>query len=254
MVRPAFFAVLAFVALSRAQGQEGAPVFEVASVKFATTGQYGVDFRVYPGGRLSVRDMGLGQIILRAFQIKRYQLSGGPVWLWDYGLEACYDIEAKAAADASREQVMAMLRTLLAERFRLKTHREAHEGTVYSLEVGKGGPKLKESTADTSWVRLMRNTPPELPGVSYTIRAQKASMPYLAEQLGSMGISRPILDRTGLKGEYDFKIDYAIDDNPETGPSIFSAIQEQLGLKLEAGKGPVETLVIESVDRIPTGN
>ncbi len=124
---------------------------------------------------------------------------------------------------------------------------------MYILVVAKGGPKLKESTAQESYVRLYRNTPPELPGVSYTIGAQKVTMAMFADRLADMEAQRPVLDRTGLTGEFDFKVNYAIDDNPETGPSLLTALQEQLGLKLEAAKGPIETLVIDHVEK-PTGN
>jgi len=78
-------------------------------------------------------------------------------------------------------------------------------------------------------------------------------MVLLAERLGEVQLERPVLDRTGIKGEFDFKLDYATDDNPETGPSIFTAIQEQLGLRLQAAKGPVEMLIIEHVEK-PSAN
>jgi uncharacterized protein (TIGR03435 family) len=81
---------------------------------------------------------------------------------------------------------------------------------------------------------------------------KKASLALLAERLGEQ-LRRPVLDRTGVQGEFDFKVDYAIDNNPETGTSIFIALQEQLGLKLESTKGPIETLVIEHAEK-PTGN
>jgi uncharacterized protein (TIGR03435 family) len=225
------------------------PQFEVASVKTATPDQRNVDFRVYPGGRLSFMNVALGQIILEAFSVKRYQLSGGPGWL---DTER-FNIDAKAEGDPTRQQMMAMLQTLLADRFQLKVHRQTREGDVYALVVVKGGPKLKESTAQDSHIYLYRNTPPEMPGVNYTYVGQKASMAMLAGRLEEME-HRPVLDRTGLQGEYDFKLNYAIDDNPETGPSIFSVLPEQLGLKLEGAKGPVEILVIDHVDRVPTAN
>ena len=232
-----------------AQTPPAPQAFEVASVKPASPGQRNVDFRVYPGGRLSFTNVELGQIILEAFSIKRYQLSGGPSWLDSDR----FNIDAKAEGDPTRDQMMAMLRTLLADRFQLKVHRQTHKGDVYALVVAKGGPKLKESTAQDSYIRTLRNTPRELPGVSYTEIGQKASMPMLASRLASTE-EHPVSDQTGLKGEYDFKLDYATDDNPETGRSISRALQEQLGLKLEATKGPVEVLVIDSVNRTPTEN
>jgi uncharacterized protein (TIGR03435 family) len=224
--------------------------FDVASVKPASaTSRQGADFRVLPGGTLQVTNLNLRVIIEEAFGVKAYQISGGPGW---FGTDE-FDIEAKADGNANRGRVMAMLRTLLAERFQLKVHRETREGNVYVLVVAKNGPNLKAATGEQSFVRLYRNTPTDQPGVSYTIAGQKASLALLAERLADMQLDRPVLDRTGIKGEFDFKLDYAIDDNPDSGPSIFSAIQEQLGLKLEAAKGPVETLVIDHVER-PSGN
>ena len=92
----------------------------------------------------------------------------------------------------------------------------------------------------------------KLPGVSYALGGKKASMALFAERLSEQ-LRRPVFDRTGIQGEFDFKVDYAIDDNPETGPSIFNAIQEELGLKLETTKGPIETLIIEHAEK-PGGN
>ena len=141
-----------------------------------------------------------------------------------------------------------MLQSLLVERFQLKLRRETREGNVFELVEAKSGLKIKKSTADSSHLRLIRNTPPELPGVSYTIIGQKVSITKLGEHL--MGeVQRPVFDRTGIVGEFDFKIDYAIEGNLETGPSIFTALQGQIGLKLQAVKGPVETLVIEKAER-----
>jgi uncharacterized protein (TIGR03435 family) len=232
-----------------AQSATAPPAFEVASVKpvGAESGR-GRDFRVYPGGRLSITNLPLKLILQEAYSVKQYQLSGGPAWIETDR----FDIEAKAEGEPSRAQMMTMLQTLLADRFALKVHRESREGNVYALVVAKGGPKLKESTAQESFIRLYRNTPVELPGVDYTLGGQKASMALFADRLNEQ-LHRPVLDRTGLTGEYDFKVRYATDDNPETGPPLLVAIQEQLGLKLESTKGLIETLVIDHVEK-PSGN
>ena len=202
-----------------------------------------------PGGRLEVTDLTLGILIREAFGVKRYQISGGPKWLETDR----FDISARAAAESSRDQMMLMMQGALVERFMLAVRRETREGNVYVLVAAKSGPKLKRSDADQSFVRLYRNTPPELAGVSYSITGQKVSMALLAERLGELQLGRPVLDRTGIKGEFDIKLDYAIDDNPETGASIFTAIQEQLGLKLQAAKGPVDMLIIEHAQK-PSAN
>jgi uncharacterized protein (TIGR03435 family) len=247
MTLTASFSVAAFAcAALLAQDQ---PSFEVASVKPSASDSQGRDLRVYPGGRLHITHLELDTIVREAYGIKHDQLSGGPAWLHTDQ----FDIEAKASGDPDRARMMAMLRTLLAERFQLKIRRETHEENIYALVVGKGGPKLTPSTASESFIRLYRNTPVELPGVDYTIGGQKVSLAQLADRLGDMQLGRPVQDRTGIQGEFDFKLRYATDDNPDTGPSIFAAIQEQLGLKLEAAKGPVETFVIEKAER-PSGN
>jgi uncharacterized protein (TIGR03435 family) len=222
--------------------------FEVASIRPADPRQGWIDFVISPGGHLRITNVPLGQIIREAYELKFFQMSGGPPWLNTDG----YNIEAKAAGEPSRREMMAMLRSLLEERFRLKVRRETREGSVYELVVAKGGPKLKASTAETSYLRLYRHTPPELPGVSYTIAGQKVAIAKLADDL--MGtVQRRVFDRTGITGEFDFKIDYAVEGHSEDGPSIFTALQEQLGLKLQAAKGPVEHLIVESAER-PSAN
>ena len=192
--------------------------------------------------------MTLKIMVREAFGVKGYQISGGPPWL---DIDR-FDVMAKAEDDPTRKQMMAMLRALLADRFQLKIHREEKEGHVYALVAPKGGTKLKPSTADRSYVSLSRNTPTDQVGVSYTISSQKASMALFAERLGEMELGRPVLDRTGLQGEFDFKLNYGTADNQDAEPSIFTAIQEQLGLKLEVTKGPIEILVIDRAQKPST--
>ena len=222
--------------------------FEVASVKPSDPRQSAVDFVISPGGRLRVTNLTLADMIREAYRVKHYQIFGGPAWMQT----ARFHVDAKAAGEPTRDQMLDMLRTLLEERFQLRARRETREGSIFELVVAKGGPKLTASKAETAYLRLYRNTPPELPGVSYTIGAQKVGMARLADDLtGSMG--HPVLDRTGLDGEFDFKIDYAVEGHAEVGPSMFTALQEQLGLRLQAAKGPVDTVVIEKAER-PTEN
>lgn len=228
------------------------PSFDVASVKPVTSAsgdREPIDFRVQPGGRLIITNLRFNVIIREAFGVKGYQIAGGPAWM-DTDR---FDITAKAEGDPTRKQMMTMLQALLADRFHLMVHRETKEANVYSLVVAKNGPKFKHSTADETYIRLYRNTPVDQPGVSYTIGAQKASMALFAERLGAMELGRPVLDHTGLDGEFDFKVEYATNDNPDVGASIFTAIQEQLGLKLEATKGLLEILVIDHVEK-PSAN
>jgi uncharacterized protein (TIGR03435 family) len=224
------------------------PTFDVASVKPANANARLLDFRVQPGGRLEVVNQTLRLIIMQAFSVKAYQLSGGPSWI-DTDR---FDIIAKAEGNPTREQVMAMLQTLLADRFQLKVHRESKNSKVYALVVAKNGPKLKPPAGDRSRIGLLRVTPPDQPGVNYALDGHKASMALLADHLTG-DVRRPVLDRTGITGEFDFRVDYSIDDNPETGPSIFSALQEQLGLKLETTDGSIDTLIIDHAEK-PSAN
>jgi uncharacterized protein (TIGR03435 family) len=211
------------------------------------------------------------QIISIAYGVESLQLSGGPSWL----PSERFDIEAKmdaatteALAKLSQAQrVLAqqqMLQALLADRFQLTVHRETKEGTIYTLVIGKGGPKLQEAK-------------PGDPGAGNTtskssgdLTAQAVSIARLAKILMQM-LGRPVLDKTELKGVYDFKLQFTPDDRlqPPNGaaanarlpvppadsnaPSLFEALQEQLGLKLESGKGPVEVIVVDHVER-PSAN
>ena len=217
------------------------PAFEVASVKpVAPFAREPIDIRILPNG-VKITNLTLQNVVLQAFGVKRYQLSGGPEWMDSDR----FDITAKVSREVPSSEILAMLRALLADRFELKTHRESREGNVFMLVVARGGPKLKESTATESRVSLFRNTPVDQPGVSYTIAGQKASMEIFASRLAEMEIGRPVLDRTGLRSEYDFKLTYATNDDPDVSAPVYTAIQEQLGLKLEAGKGPIDMLFID---------
>jgi uncharacterized protein (TIGR03435 family) len=190
----------------------------------------------------------LNVILRQAYGLEHYQITGGPAWL-DTDR---FDIEAKAAGEPTKEQMMAMLQALLADRFQLKVHRESREGNVYALVVAKGGHKLKPPTGDRSFISLHRNDPPTEPGVHYSLVGNKASLALIAARLGQQ-LGLPVIDRTGIEGEFDFKVDYAVGDNPDSGIPLPIAIQEQLGLKLERAKGPVETLVVDRAAK-PSSN
>ena len=240
-------AILAVLAAGAAFGQppSSGPAFEVASVKHAVDRMKGKDFRI-AGGRLTVTNQALGMLIRQAYGVAPYQISGGPAWL-DADK---YDIDAKAAGDPSREQVMAMLQTLLTERFKLKVHRESREGSVFALTVAKNGAKLKEpKDGEESFVRTARTGPMDQDAVTLILQGQKASMPAFIEQL-SRQLGRPVLDRTGIQAEFDYRLEFAADDtHADSFPTLFAAIQEQLGLKLEAARGPVEILAIDHAEK-----
>jgi uncharacterized protein (TIGR03435 family) len=174
------------------------PAFEVASVRpVAPDAPQGADYRTSPG-RLTMTNLTLKIILMEAYGVKAFQLTGGPPWLdRDH-----FDIEAKAAGPATRAEMMPMLQALLMSRFQLKVHRESKVGKVYALVLGKSGSKLKPaSTGDQSFVRVARADPPERPAVTSIIYGRKATMPSLIERLASR-LRTPVLDRTGIEGGF----------------------------------------------------
>jgi uncharacterized protein (TIGR03435 family) len=166
----------------------------------------------------------------------------GPPWI---GTER-YDIVAKVPPETPRPQVLRMLGALLAERFQLRLHRENKNLRVYLLTVARNGAKLKAVPG---------------PEDSFTfgpghISVKAESMDELANKLSRpiFGLGTPVMNSTGLAGLFDFTLDWASDNVSSDGPSIFSALQEQLGLKLVASRSTVEVLVIDRVERIPAEN
>jgi uncharacterized protein (TIGR03435 family) len=224
------------------------PSFEVASVR--THKPEPGPFRVSNAveiGRINFNNVTLKGCIRQAYGLRQYQVVGGQAWLNDDR----YDIAAKASGAASKDQLMLMLQTLLAERFHLAVHRETKEMPTYSLVVAKKGPKIHPMKDDGSGVEIGAD-----PAHPYAVR--NISMAMFAGVLSrSQQVDRPVLDHTGLEGVFTFTLDLAADDSPSAdgvvGPSIFTALQEQLGLKLEPDRGPVETLVIDHAER-PTQN
>ncbi|MCU1238831.1 MAG: hypothetical protein JWP63_6798 [Candidatus Solibacter sp.] len=208
-------------------------------------GGYQVRMRNAPG-RLDYSSVSLKAIIERAWEVRDFQISG-PEWM----ASTRFDVVAKLPADTPRSKIPEMLRTLLAERFQMTAHRETRELPVYALVAGKNGPKMKmveaDSTASPSgWV--INQGPGRMQGLAMNM-ASVANM--LSARLG-----RLVVDQTGLKGNYDFDLEYVPDGGPPDadGVTLFSAVQSQLGLKLEAGKGPVELIVVDHVEKIPTEN
>jgi uncharacterized protein (TIGR03435 family) len=219
--------------------------FEVASIK-PSPPDSGTETRRYPGGRFTASGVTLKALIQRAWNVKSFQVTGGPAWV----NSERYDVNAKAALEGniSGAQLMPMIQALLIERFHLKIHRETRELPIYSLVVWKSGPKLQPTTAAAgpTWSKT--------PGV---LTGQKISMDMFATDLLEAELDRVVTDHTGIKGEFDVKLTWTpVDVNDPNsastapaGPSLFTAIQEQLGLKLESTRGPVEVLVIESAEK-----
>jgi uncharacterized protein (TIGR03435 family) len=200
-------------------------------------------------------------LVMEAYDLKNYQVTLArtvvPPGGTEYGAAALYDIEAKAEGDAARtrSEFRPMLQALLADRFRLKVHREMKEMPVYAVVVGKDGPKFKESAADaTESARVGVN------GRNQHVTASKKTMDQLPQLIaGAFFTDRPIVNRTGLAGTYNFKLEatpqfrMTSDDPDLKNISVFTAIQQQLGLKLEPQKAMIEVLVVDAMER-PSAN
>jgi len=230
------------------QSAPPAPAFEVASIKPAPAQAPGrVSTRMSSdAGRLTYTNVSLSDVIAQAYHVQHDQISG-PLWL---GTER-FDIAAKIPAGAAADQIPQMLQALLADRFRLELHRETKVLTVLKLAVAKSGLKLQKAES-SGGLSIGLN-----PG--RTRVSGRLSMPQLADIL-SRRLGRPVLDQTHLAGAYVIALEWAPDSTGEPAPvdapgaSLFSAMQEQLGLKLAPAKGPVEILVIDRADKVPSEN
>lgn len=226
------------------------PVFEVASIRPHNPASDGAGPQLN-GNRLALIGRTLKQLIIFAYDLKSYEYSGGPDWAAGPMDGNSFDMIAQTeSGDVLTEaQAKRALQTLLADRFQVKIHRETKEMPVYVLVVGKNGPKFAPSTSNSSGV-----TRGSVTTGTVTSTFSKQGTDSLVRLL-SASADRPVLDETGLTGLYDFKLEYARDPAASDGvaPSIFTAVQEQLGLKLESQKAPIEILVVDSAER-PTAN
>jgi len=310
----AFHLTLAMAGGAFGQSADSPLSFEVASIKPAAPALDGRIMVRMGGdpGRLDWTNVSIKDIMRQAYEVKDYQISG-PDWLGS----TRFDLVAKLPADTPRSKVPEMLRSLLAERFKLTVHRETKELPMYALVVGKNGPKMKESEVDPklpppgagpgpggpsaggplpppgapgSGIRMSKDGVPQFaPGAARGPMMMMNGRGHLSAKMMGMGgfvdtlarqLDRPVVDQTGLKGNYDFDLDWTPDEgqhmgfggmpppppgggeghvpaasNPEAnGVSIFAAVQSQLGLKLDAKKGPVELIVVDSIEKAPTEN
>jgi len=222
----------------------GAPrTFEVASIKPNPSGEMSSRSGTRAGGRYIGSNMTLKGLIMQAYGLQHFQVIGGPGW----SETDRYDINAKGEENVPESQIFLMLQSLLAERFKLKVHRETKESGIYFLVVGKNGVKLQAAAGTGSSFSVGNRK----------ITAQGASMDDFTHAL-TMQLGQPVVDKTGVTGKYDLTLSWAPDAAAGTAggdaaPSIYTVIQEQLGLRLEPGKGPVEVLVIDSAEK-PTSD
>lgn len=213
--------------------------FDVASVK-ASNPDSGASESLYTdhSGSLHTENYPLRGIILFAYDLRDFELLDAPGWIET----ARYDIFAKTeAGKTADDQFRERVQSLLAARFALRAHNEKKELTCYALTVAKGGPKLKVVTVSGEQLGFR--------GSHGHNRGFAVTMPMFAKELGRL-TGRPVIDRTGLNARYDYVLEWSPDsDASSAGPTIFTAIQEQLGLRLESVKAPVETLVIDHIER-----
>lgn len=224
------------------------PAFEVASIRLSPPDAGYTSISDYGTNRFTAKNLSLGLLISIAFGFDSNRISGQSDQL-DFQF---YDISAKAEGDAglTREQMQPLLRNLLEHRFRLTTHRESKTVSGYALVVAKGGPKLQANKGAPQLAYIFADG----------LRIQNQSVKSLALTLATPA-GRPVINKTGIEGVFDFNLKYAPNnvlshstDSTDTLPDIFSAVQEQLGLKLVPQKVPIETLVIDHVDKIPIAN
>jgi uncharacterized protein (TIGR03435 family) len=271
------FGVMIITSLgARGQSAPATLAFEAASVKPAALSTDGDVKRSFNGdaGRIDYKNVTLKGLIMRAYGVKEYQITG-PDWLDSNG----YDIVATIPHDATEAQLPQMLQTLLAERFKLTLRHKTKDLPVYALVAGKNGPKLQPVEQEESFSMRIGPKGRHIEG--------KSRLAGLCEFL-SRTMDRPVVDMTGLKGVYDITLDWAPDDSEQAGmvqlemrvtsapgvggppagvgkgsgnmpdntggATIFTALQERLGLKLEQRKSPADFLIVDRVERMPVEN
>ena len=236
-----------------------APItFEVASIKPADPTSHQVRVQMAPGGRLVCNNVNAKFLIEVAYGVRTFQITGGPGWI---GTDR-FDINAKAdgVEKMTPDLLKPMIQAMLEDRFKLKIRRENKELPVYALVTGKNGMKMKEAVGAAEGRSMIRMRRGQITGKQMDMAALVMN---LSNQLG-----RQVIDKTELKGKYDIELNWTPDEtqvglgsfgavgsppppaSSETaGPSIFSALQEQLGLKLESQKGPVPMIIVDSIEK-----
>ncbi|HEY3837258.1 MAG TPA: TIGR03435 family protein [Bryobacteraceae bacterium] len=219
------------------------PAFEVASIKPNKSGDGNSSFTTTEGS-IHMRNVTPRILLEHAFNVKDYNLNA-PSWVDDLH----FDIVAKAPGEVKDAEMRLMLQSLLAERFQLKMHRESKEMTAYALLPAKGGFKLKPVQGDNYSLNFT------VGGGKAKATGKQASMANLSDYLSGGALDHPVVDETGIQGVYDFTLEWSPEQNvAENGPSLFTALTEQLGLRLEKRKLPVSIVVVDSMNQTPTEN
>jgi uncharacterized protein (TIGR03435 family) len=245
------------VSLARGQDQPARLTFDVASIRLSQPGARGGQIKALPGGNgYTAQNIPVKLMISLMYKVPMRQIADAPDWL----TSETYDVEARADHAYSLDDLHLMFQNLLADRFNLKFHKEIKEGPVYALTVDKSGLKMKVNDSDQNFAIPINGGP------DYKMVGTRVPMQYLCWWLGQQlqHDERPVIDRTGLDKNYDFTLAFAPELPPDfprenlppellDRPTLIDAVQQQLGLKLEAQKGPVEHYVIDHVER-PSAN
>lgn len=263
-------AILASFVVSAAMGIAQAPAgrpqfseFEVASIKPTAPNASGRWIRMQSANQFAAQNHSVRTLLAAAYNLNVRAVSGGPQWVDSEH----FDIVARTPGEVrpNLDEQMAMLRKLLADRFQLAFHREQKELQAYGLTVARSGPKLKASTESPD--ASPAGPPPLIFVVSpqlVRLPGRSATMAEFASVLQRAALDYPVVDATGLTARYDFDLEFTPDEtvfggvlgkgpeNPEK-PGLFAAVQQQMGLKLESGRRPVEILIIDRVER-PSAN
>ncbi len=258
----AFLLAAVGAVLAGAAQEPPRPSFEVASIRTSSSAKGDRRGMVSTGAGITYAAVTLRACLATAYDVKEYQVSG-PAWVDSEH----YDINAKTGGSASPEQIRLMLQSMLADRFKVTLHRETKELPVFALVVGKHGFKLQPAEGDGP-----HSFGSDGVGIKFDFKTGammflKTSLEAFAEFLSKFpGVGRPVVDRTELKGVYDINL-RLVNTSPETGPAeadamkkalaeggtIFGAV-EGLGLKLEAQRAPVEMLMVDHAEKVPTDN
>ena len=245
------------VSLLPAQEKPNRLTFDVSSIKLSKPGTPGGGIKPMPGGQeYMAQNASIKSVFALMYKIPQRQVSGGPDWF----TTDLYDIDAKSDHSYNLDDLHTMFQILLADEFKLKFHKEIKEGNVYALTIDKSGLKMKENDTDQKFdIPITRSQN----GIANGVRVP---MQYLCWWLGQnlQQDERPVVDMTGLTKNYDFTLTFLPPRPPNFNtenippeilnrPSIFDALKQQLGLKLEPQRGPVEYYVIDHVER-PAGN
>jgi uncharacterized protein (TIGR03435 family) len=248
--------------------------FEVATVRRNNSATESMRFPPPSNGQFAVANVSLKVLISYAFNVQGSDISGDPAWI----ASDKYDVTAKAAiANLSLDQYRLMVQALLTDRFKLAAHRETKERNGFVLVTAKGGPKLAEANAQSCVERGAPRDPGKSDAVTCgtfftgpsSLDARKMSMAQFANTL-SMVLGNPVLDKTGIAGSFDIHLEFdpegtnltgrgalpldAAPDDDRAKPSLFTALQQQVGLRLQSEKVPATILVIDRAERMPSEN